>query len=318
MTCFRNRCNQKCYNPSYFISSILKGEKGATGPAGPRGATGPSGANGRGIQIDGTLSSEQDLPQRADNGKTYLVGKGDEPRRVYVYDEATNSWVNEGYLQGDKGERGETGPQGEKGETGEQGPKGDKGDQGERGPIGPKGDQGEAGPTGVAQIQGTYLTTLRDPSFPIPDTGLEIPSGGRLPIKFIHANSSRETILTLNSNENTITFNSRGVYEVIATFNGFVKFSGNSFDVKTDFVSVGFREVDSDNVYIGCNDYSSTPEPHNITMIGMLQIADATKPYEIVNLQKKPLFLIGGEKSQTLTNSYFTTPILTLIIKKLY
>ena len=53
-------------------------------------------------------------------------------------------------------------------------------------------------------------------------------------------------------------------------------------------------------------------------MIGLLQVADNAIPYEIVNLQKKPLFIIGGEKAQTLTNSYFTTPILTMLIKKLY
>ena len=97
-----------------------------------------------------------------------------------------------------------------------------------------------------------------------------------------------------------------------------MKFTGQDYNVKTDFVSIGFREVDSNNVYIGANDYSPLQTTHNITMIGLLQVADNAIPYEIVNLQKKPLFIIGGEKAQTLTNSYFTTPILTMLIKKLY
>lgn len=63
-------------------------------------------------------------------------------------------------LKGEKGDRGETGPQGERGEVGPQGPigetgpigpqgpKGDTGAQGPQGEIGPKGDKGDVGPEG--------------------------------------------------------------------------------------------------------------------------------------------------------------------------
>ncbi len=45
-------------------------------------------------------------------------------------------------LKGDKGDTGAQGPQGEKGDTGPQGPQGEKGDIGPQGPQGPKGDTG--------------------------------------------------------------------------------------------------------------------------------------------------------------------------------
>ena len=54
-------------------------------------------------------------------------------------------------LKGDKGDTGAQGPQGEKGDIGPQGPqgeKGDKGDTGLQGPQGPKGDAGSQGPQG--------------------------------------------------------------------------------------------------------------------------------------------------------------------------
>ena len=284
MTCFKNRCLRPCNRNDFFVSTILKGEKGDTGPAGP------AGQNGRGLQIDGVVSKIEDLPQSPRNGTAFLVGE-DNPKTLYVYDETTKMWQSVGSLQGDKG---------------------DKGDPGE------KGDKGDPGTPARNIINSTYLVSLRDPSFVIPDEGLEVASGGRLPIKSIHGRSTLKGVVNLNADDNTITFLEVGVYEIIVTINGYVKFTGQDYNVKTDFVSIGFREVDSNNVYIGANDYSPLQTPHNITMIGLLQVADNTIPYEIVNLQKKPLFIIGGEKAQTLTNSYFTTPILTMLIKKLY
>ena len=55
--------------------------------------------------------------------------------------------------QGEKGDKGDTGPQGDKGDTGPQGEKGDtgaQGPQGEQGPQGPQGEKGDKGETGAA------------------------------------------------------------------------------------------------------------------------------------------------------------------------
>ena len=56
-------------------------------------------------------------------------------------------------LKGDKGDTGPQGPQGDKGDTGPQGPKGDTG------PAGPKGDKGDKGDPGTITIDTSLSTT---------------------------------------------------------------------------------------------------------------------------------------------------------------
>ena len=77
-----------------------------------------------------------------------------------------------------KGDKGDTGPQGEKGDTGAQGPQGEKGDtgpqgpqgdKGDTGPQGPKGDKGDTGPQGPAGLKGDKGDT--GPQGPKGDTG---------------------------------------------------------------------------------------------------------------------------------------------------
>ena len=289
MSCFKNKCQRKCCVPQYVSPAIFRGERGATGPAGP------AGSPGTGLQISGTVTSVADLPLAPENGTAYFVGE-DNPKTLFIFDKDKNEWVNVGNLKGEKGD------------------KGDKGDKGEKGEQGEKGEKGDRGGNIIPEI---YIGTLRTPVFQVPNDGLEIKSGERLPLKDIHGRSVTPDIIELNSQENTLKFVEAGAYEVIFNFNGYVNYTQDNFNFETDFVSVGFREVDSDNVYIGVNDYSFNEVPHNISAIGVLQVADASKPYELVNLQKKSLYILGGEKSQTLTNSYFTTPIVSMIIKKL-
>lgn len=139
-----------------------QGPQGPTGPTGPQGATGAQGPQGiQGIQgpkgdkgddgtsftIVATVASVVDLPSSAPAGEAYFVGTV-APRDVYTFDALTHSWVNQGKLQGPKGDTGETGPQGP---IGPQGPQGLQGVQGEQGP---QGETGEQGPQGIQGIQG--------------------------------------------------------------------------------------------------------------------------------------------------------------------
>lgn len=246
------------------------------------GPTGPTGATGLGITFTGTVTDVEDLPTSAKNGTAYFVGE-DEPRKVYVFDEDKNMWIEQGYLQGEKGDKGDIGP---------------------------------TGPTGPSEIKAVYVVTLKDPSLELEEFGMEIKSGGRLPLRRMDITSTRENIIQLNSNEDTIQFNEIGTYEIIFTFNGNILLTDN-YDIKTDFVSVGFRAVDADEVYIGANNWNTDETPHNVTGIGLLRVTDIATAYELVNLQKKSMYLVGGDKKNTLTNSYFTTPMVTMIIKKL-
>ena len=132
-----------------FTAEQLEGLKG------PQGEQGPKGDTGAGFKVLGYFASESALESGVNNpkvGDAYGVGTS-VPYDIYIYDPILG-WVNNGPLQGakgDKGDKGDTGLQGPKGDTGKQGPKGETGDKGatgETGPQGPKGDKGETGPKG--------------------------------------------------------------------------------------------------------------------------------------------------------------------------
>ena len=164
-----------------------QGPKGDPGDPGPQGPKGAKGEDGKAFTISGyyeSLSALQAAVATPEDGVAYGVGTT-APYDIYVWDAVGNQWVNNGAIQGPKGDQGETGPQGPKGDpgdTGPQGPKGDpgdtgdkgaqgksaydlwleagnvgteadflpslKGNQGETGPQGPKGDPGDTGPQG--------------------------------------------------------------------------------------------------------------------------------------------------------------------------
>ena len=124
-----------------------KGDQGETGPQGPKGA---KGEDGKAFTISGyyeSLSALQAAVATPEDGVAYGVGTA-APYDIYVWDAVGGQWVNNGAIQGPKGDPGETGPQGPKGDPGDTGPQGPKGDPGEAGPQGPKGDPGETGPQG--------------------------------------------------------------------------------------------------------------------------------------------------------------------------
>lgn len=161
-----------------------QGPQGLTGPQGPQGIQGVQGQkgdpgkDGTSFMVTGSVADSADLPDAGtvDAGTAYFVGAA-APRDIYVVADnaGVKTWINQGQLQGPKGEQGvqgiqgiqgiqgETGPQGpagpagpqgEQGETGPQGPAGPQGVQGETGPQGPAGAQGEQGTPGAAGPQG--------------------------------------------------------------------------------------------------------------------------------------------------------------------
>jgi len=140
-----------------------KGDTGSTGPQGATGPQGPEGAAGTGINFKGQVATVGNLPSGAADGDAYVVtATGD----MWVWDAATNTWINAGPIQGPQGPvgpQGVQGPQGVKGDpgttgatgpTGAQGVKGDTGAQGVPGVQGPKGDQGIQGPAGSTVASG--------------------------------------------------------------------------------------------------------------------------------------------------------------------
>ena len=172
------------------------GPQGETGPRGPQGLQGVQGEPGKGLTISGYYATAQALAAAVTNpeaGDAYGVGAA-EPYDIYIYDGVTHAWVNNGPLQGakgEKGDKGDTGAQGEPGKDGSPGAagapgatgttftpsvsadgtlswtndggktnpasvniKGPQGEQGPQGEPGAKGEKGAAGATGPEGPQG--------------------------------------------------------------------------------------------------------------------------------------------------------------------
>ena len=134
--------------------------RGAQGPQGPKGDT------GSGFKVLDYYNSREALEAAVtapSAGDAYGVGTS-EPYDIYIYGK-TSGWVNNGPIQGAKGDTGEQGPVGPAGPQGEQGQRGIQGPAGETGatgPEGPRGPQGETGPAGYTPVRGTDYWTSAD------------------------------------------------------------------------------------------------------------------------------------------------------------
>lgn len=189
----------------------IQGPKGDTGDTGPQGPKGDKGDPGTGLEIKGQYDTLELLKQNvpAPNlGDNYYVGAA-APYDVYTwtYVEGELTWINNGPLQGakgDKGDQGETGPQGPTGETGPKGdtggyyspsvdgsgnltwtasesdmpqvqganirgPQGIQGEKGETGEQGPKGDTGPKGEKGDTGNTGAQGPAGDDGGYYIPE-----------------------------------------------------------------------------------------------------------------------------------------------------
>lgn len=135
-----------------------KGDPGQDGAPGKDGAQGLKGDTGSGFAVLGYFATQAALEAAITlpyAGDAYGIGSA-QPYDIYIWDGINSVWVNNGPLQGAKGDtgpqgpQGETGPQGPQGETGPQGSQGETGPQGPQGETGPQGPQGETGPAGPA------------------------------------------------------------------------------------------------------------------------------------------------------------------------
>lgn len=140
-----------------------QGPQGKTGPQGEQGPAGPKGETGSGFKVLGYYGTKAalDAAQKATAaaGDAYGVGTA-EPYDIYIFDGITGEFINNGPLQGAKGETGERGPQGI------QGPKGDPGKDGAKGADGLPGKDGADGAPGKDGTNGrdgvTFTPSMSD------------------------------------------------------------------------------------------------------------------------------------------------------------
>lgn len=322
------------YNELFNRLSIYP--KGVVGPRGPMGIAGPTGLTGplgpAGGSVDAVISmiGEGENPRvestvegnmthlrfflpRGEQGKSEIVLEGitatGEPEDNA---EVTDRFDGDAHFFDFLIPRGFKGETGEKGDTGE---RGEKGDTGERGLQGFKGETGMKGDPGPLSVPGAYIISYNDDPNNFPVEGKEIATNERLPLMRKELDS--EEIVTLDSNDNTIQFNKTGVYMITFSFNAYMKRSQTEFNPETDFVPVAFREVDSDKVIAGATSWSAIECASNIFGQGMFVVDSIATAYELINVQKKSLFLYGCNIQQTTSTSYFSVPMVSINILKI-
>ena len=182
------------------------GEKGDQGPQGVQGEKGEKGDTGSGFAVLGYFANVSLLQTNVTNpsaGDAYGVGEN-EPYDIYIWDGKNSQWVNNGPLQGAKGDKGETGASAGFGiPTAEvtsldfneaptvsveasgtniakifkfifgipKGAKGDTGAQGEQGPAGEKGIDGSPAGFGTPTASATQLEPNAEPTVTVEASG---------------------------------------------------------------------------------------------------------------------------------------------------
>ena len=182
------------------------GEKGDTGPQGVQGEKGEKGDTGSGFVVLGYFANVSLLQTNVSNpsaGDAYGVGEN-EPYDIYIWDGKNYQWVNNGPLQGAKGDKGETGASAGFGTPIAEvtsldfneaptvsveasgtniakifkfifgipkGAKGDTGAQGEQGPAGEKGIDGSPAGFGTPTASATQLEPNAEPTVAVEASG---------------------------------------------------------------------------------------------------------------------------------------------------
>ncbi len=264
---------------------------------------GPTGPAGTSVTILGSYNNYDDLKKdhpMGTPGQSYLVGDN-----LYVWSENDNDWIDVGVIRGPAGA---PGPEGERGLMGPQGPQGLQGIQGEQGP---RGEIGPTGPTGPELIKAAYLVTFNQG---YSSEGLKVNANSRIPIARKEMQTS--DIVTL-SDDNIIQFNQIGYYRVTFYVNGYAPLSGSIFNPTTDFIAIGFRQINTDLIYIGDSKFTNENIPVQIYGDGIVTVEDTSNKYELINLTSKEFFLRSPAINDINTNSYFANATVRLIIEYL-
>lgn len=174
------------------------------------------------------------------------------------------------------------------------------------GPKGDKGDKGDAGPT---LLRNAYLVTFNGES---KQDGVEVPINTNLPITRKELDITN--LITLNSVDNTIKFNEIGYYKITFIVSSYVKKTGLDFNRDTDFVTIGFKEKDTDNIYIGASKWINDENAHQVIGHGIISVPNTAVLYEFTNLGKKSIYLNSPSLNNISSSSYFTNSLLTVII----
>ena len=219
---------------------------------------------------------------------------------------------------------GPTGPKGEQGEVGPTGPIGlsetievgetKTGDPGSKASVVDRGGPNHildftipSGLSGLSKIQNAYIIKYNDGTVA---TGIKIEPDERIPLDRIELDV--DNLVNLNSEDNLIKFNKIGYYKITIMINASIKTIPN-----TDFVSYGFRQTNTDNIYVGASKWIYNNEYSNVISQGIVAIDSTDNDYEIVNIGSKEIYLLSPDLNNIKSNSYFTNTLVNIVIEYL-
>ncbi len=179
---------------------------------------------------------------------------------------------------------------------------------------GEKGDKGDTGPTGPELIKTSLVLGYNNDPFGFPAEGMVIKSGERIP--FVRVETNLGELVSLNP-DYSIQFAETGVYSVNFITNAYVKLAGDTYNPQTDFVVVGFREENTDNIFAAANCWTANECATTMSGQGVFVVDDISKKYELVNLQKREIYVNAVDITKTITNSYFASVLASLVFHKL-
>lgn len=170
-----------------------------------------------------------------------------------------------------------------------------------------QGPTGPMGPAGTTTFYSAYLVTFNETGNPV-----KISSNEVIPIKRVELDIGDIVII----DENVIKFNLIGYYQINILISAFTNAS-EPFDANKDFVTIGLKLNDTDNIYVGASSWIYNNNVTQVKAQGIIAVDDTTNTYKLVNLSKNDIYLNTPDLINISSISYFTNPIVTIIINYL-
>lgn len=171
------------------------------------------------------------------------------------------------------------------------------------------GQTGPTGPIGINSTKNIYLVTFND------GTNVDeilVKSNSALPIN--RKELDIYELINLDTSNNTIQFNEIGYYKITAIASLSLK-KDTIFNSDTDFITLGFKVANTDNVYIGASEWRNDENARQIVMHGVIAVNNLDEQYEVVNLGNKDIYLNSPDLNNIKSDSYFTNSLVTIIIE---
>lgn len=122
-------------------------------------------------------------------------------------------------------------------------------------------------------------------------------------------------LITLDTSDEVIQFNVEGYYMITFIVSAYASADSTDFNPDKDFLSIGFRQVGTDNIFIGASEWSYYEEAKQIVGKGLISIENIANAYELVNIGPTNIYLNTPELKNISSGSYFTNSLVTIMIE---